>query len=46
MSSRLITITSNISYRIENLNFDFVDILIRQKLKVGNEKEILIKINE
>ena len=30
----------------ENLNFDFVDILIRQKLKVGNEKEILIKINE
>jgi len=30
----------------ENLNFDFVDTLIREKLKFGNKEEILIKINE
>ena len=27
----------------ENLNFDFVDTLIREKLKFGNKEEILIK---
>ena len=30
----------------ENLNFDFVDILIRNKLKLGNKEEIIIKIND
>ncbi len=30
----------------ENLNFDFVDTLIREKLKFGNKEEILIKTNE
>ena len=30
----------------ENLNFDFVDILIREKLKFGNKDEILIKLND
>tara|TARA_Y100001970_G_scaffold249745_1_gene320672 strand:+ start:2129 stop:2428 length:300 start_codon:yes stop_codon:yes gene_type:complete len=30
----------------ENLNFDFIDILIREKLKFGNKDEILIKLNE
>ena len=30
----------------ENLNFDFVDILIRDKLKLGKKEEIIIKINE
>jgi len=30
----------------ENLNFDFVDILIREKLKFGKKDEILIKLNE
>ncbi len=30
----------------ENLNFDFVDILIRDKLKFGNKNEILIKLHE
>ena len=30
----------------ENLNFDFVDILIRNKLMLGNKEEIIIKINE
>ena len=30
----------------ENLNFDFVDILIRNKLKLGKKEEIIIKIND
>tara|TARA_A100001037_G_C14523604_1_gene359867 strand:+ start:186 stop:485 length:300 start_codon:yes stop_codon:yes gene_type:complete len=30
----------------ENLNFDFVDILIRNKLMLGNKEEIIIKIND
>ncbi len=30
----------------ENLNFDFLDILIREKLKFGNKEEILIKLND
>ena len=30
----------------ENLNFDFIDILIREKLKFGKKEEILIKLNE
>ena len=29
-----------------NLNFDFIDILIRDKLKLGKKEEIIIKINE
>ena len=30
----------------ENLNFDFLDILIREKLKFGNKEETLIKLND
>ena len=30
----------------ENLNFDFLDILIREKLKYGYKNEIIIKLNE
>jgi len=30
----------------DNLNFDFVDTLIRDKLKFGHKEEILIKFNE
>tara|TARA_B100001029_G_scaffold73459_1_gene59998 strand:- start:314 stop:613 length:300 start_codon:yes stop_codon:yes gene_type:complete len=30
----------------ENLNFDFLDILVREKLKFGQNKEIIIKLNE
>ena len=30
----------------ENLNFDFVDTLIRDKLKFGHKEEILIKLND
>ena len=29
-----------------NLTFDFIDILIRDKLKLGKKEEIIIKINE
>ena len=29
-----------------NLNFDFVDTLIRDKLKLGKKEEIIIKIND
>ena len=30
----------------DNMNFDFVDILIRDKLKFGYKEEILIKLND
>tara|TARA_E500000331_G_scaffold285903_1_gene280529 strand:- start:381 stop:578 length:198 start_codon:yes stop_codon:yes gene_type:complete len=30
----------------ENLNFDFIDILIRDKLMLGKKEEIIIKIND
>ena len=30
----------------ENLNFDFIDTLIREKLKFGKKDEILIKLND
>ena len=30
----------------ENLNFDFMDTLIREKLKFGKKEEVLIKLND
>ena len=30
----------------EKLNFEFLDTLIREKLKFGHSKEIIIKLNE
>ncbi len=30
----------------DNLNFDFLDTLLRDKLKFGKKNEILIKLNE
>ena len=30
----------------ENLNFDFIDILVRDNLKLGKKEEIIIKIND
>tara|TARA_Y100001960_G_C14555433_1_gene767935 strand:- start:257 stop:484 length:228 start_codon:yes stop_codon:yes gene_type:complete len=30
----------------EKLNFDFLDTLIREKLKLGKKEEILIKLHE
>jgi len=29
-----------------NLDFDYLDILIRDKLKIGKQNEIIIKLNE
>ena len=29
-----------------NLNFDYLDILIRNKLKIGKQDEVIIKLNE
>ena len=30
----------------EKINFDFLDTLIREKLKFGHSKEVIIKLNE
>ncbi len=30
----------------ENINFDFLDMLIREKLKFGHPNEVVIKLNE
>ena len=30
----------------EKLNYDYLDILIRQKLKLGNSNEVIIRLNE
>tara|TARA_Y100000591_G_C21761171_1_gene660169 strand:- start:118 stop:417 length:300 start_codon:yes stop_codon:yes gene_type:complete len=30
----------------ENLNYDFLDILIRDRLKLGEKQEIIIKLND
>lgn len=30
----------------KNLNFDFVDTLVREKLKFGSKNEIIIKLND
>ena len=30
----------------DNLNFDFIDALIRDRLKFGHKEEILIKLND
>ena len=30
----------------ENLNFDFIDTLIREKLKFGKKEEVLIKLDD
>ena len=29
-----------------NLNFDYLDILIRNKLKIGKQDEVIIKLND
>ena len=53
LNERKISITQKVSnlenknlLLSENLNFDYVDTLIRDKLKYGNKGEILIKIND
>ena len=53
MLANIVSLTKNIAelehknlLLSENLNFDFNDILMREKLKFGNKKEILIKLND
>ena len=53
LNERKISITQKVSnlenknlLLYENLNFDYVDTLIRDKLKYGNKGEILIKLND
>ncbi len=53
LNERKISITQKVSnlenknlLLSENLNFDYVDTLIRDKLKYGNKGEILIKLND
>ena len=42
-----IEILENKNYLLsENINFDFIDILIRENLKLGKKEEIIIKIND
>ena len=46
LSQKVKTIENQNNLLAENLNFDFVDTLIREKLKFGNKDEILIKLND
>ena len=46
LSHKVKTIENQNNLLSENLNFDFVDTLIREKLKFGNKDEILIKLND
>ena len=46
LAQKLYTIENKNNLLSEKLDLDFLDILIRQKLKYGNSEEIIIKINE
>ena len=47
LSHEIKNIESKNNYLLsQKLNFDFVDILIREKFKFGKEGEIIIKLNE
>ena len=46
LSHKVKTIENQNNLLSENLNFYFVDTLIREKLKFGNKDEILIKLND
>ena len=46
LTQQVKTIENQNNLLSENLNFDFVDTLIREKLKFGNKDEILIKLND
>ncbi len=46
LTNQIIDIEAKNSLLSENLNFDFMDTLIREKLKFGNKEEILIKLND
>ncbi len=53
LNERKISITQKVSdlenknlLLSDNLNFDYIDTLIRDKLKYGNKDEIFIKLND
>ena len=46
LTNQIIDVEAKNSLLSENLNFDFMDTLIREKLKFGNKEEILIRLNE
>ncbi len=46
LTNQIIDVEHKNSLLSENLNFDFMDTLIREKLKFGNKEEILIRLNE
>tara|TARA_B100001996_G_scaffold333300_1_gene282857 strand:- start:1365 stop:1664 length:300 start_codon:yes stop_codon:yes gene_type:complete len=46
LTNQIIDVEHKNSLLSENLNFDFMDTLIREKLKFGNKEEILIKLND
>ncbi len=46
LTNQIVHVERKNSLLSENLNFDFVDTLIRDKLKFGNKEEILIKLND
>ena len=46
LTQKVKTIENKNNLLSENLNFDFLDTLIREKFKFGNKDEILIKIND
>ncbi len=46
LSHEIKNIESKNNLLSQKLNFDFVDILIREKFKFGKEGEIIIKLND
>ena len=46
LSHKVKTIENQNNLLSENLNFDFVDSLVREKLRFGTKEEILIKLND
>ena len=46
LESKIIEIENKNYLLSENLNYDYIDSLVRDKLKFGKKNEILIKTNE
>ena len=46
LKKKLNTIEHKNDLLSEKLNYDYLDILIRQKLKLGNSNEVIIRLNE
>tara|TARA_Y100001970_G_C13763608_1_gene616988 strand:+ start:51 stop:350 length:300 start_codon:yes stop_codon:yes gene_type:complete len=46
LTNQILDVEQKNSLLSEDLNFDFMDTLIRDKLKFGKKEEILIKLND